>query len=317
MASPIPENDELQLAIRFFGVGVAKLRESLAALDGSILLLAHDEGGKYWTYKHPTVGDAFSQLVSENAELTEIYLRGAKPEYIFREVVCAGVTHQGAPVSVPPDLYPLLIGRLKDEPTYQLAAFLTYRADKKFSEMLLESRPEILDRLSSFGSPICEDSDSQLLARLHSLGMLPKDLRENFIDCLRKAVIDDADASFIEDADIRSVLTEEEVGQLLEVAESNVLNRIDSHVDRIRNSWERDYDPSQVFDNFENSVKAFARELRWRTNHSPALERMAIAVSDATWEMRTEYEPAESLSAPVASAETDGPTTLIFRDIDD
>lgn len=63
-----------------FGVNSGAVREQLEALNGSLLLLAQDEVGPFWTYKHPTVSDAFARYVAGSPELVEIYLRGARPE---------------------------------------------------------------------------------------------------------------------------------------------------------------------------------------------------------------------------------------------
>ena len=107
--SPVPEGEEVRLASSAFGVNPAAIKDALNFLNGSLLLLAHDEQGRYWTYKHPTIGDSFAQLVANDSELTEIYLKGARPELILREVVCAGTMLMGAPVCVPHHLYSLLI----------------------------------------------------------------------------------------------------------------------------------------------------------------------------------------------------------------
>jgi hypothetical protein len=80
--SPVP-HAELQAAAQAFGVAIGAIRDQLYALNGSVLLLAQDEMRRYWTYKHPTVSDDFAHYVAKDAELVEIYLRGAKCESSF------------------------------------------------------------------------------------------------------------------------------------------------------------------------------------------------------------------------------------------
>ena len=63
-----------------FGTTAGSVREQLDALDGSLLLLAQDEKGPYWSYKRPTVSDAFARYVARSPELVEVYLRGARAE---------------------------------------------------------------------------------------------------------------------------------------------------------------------------------------------------------------------------------------------
>src|SRR5262249_55770831 len=151
---------DLGPAARAFGVSSGAAREQLQALNGSLLLLAQDEAGPYWTYKHPTVSDAFADYVAGDAELVEVYLRGATPASIVDEVVCAGATVDGAPVVVPDSLHDLLGDRIRDLEAYRLASFLSYRSNRQFSRLLLQLRPDILKRLYSFSIPNKDDTDA-------------------------------------------------------------------------------------------------------------------------------------------------------------
>jgi PAS domain-containing protein len=264
VASPVLDGEELVVAKEAFGVSSASVREALNALNGSLLLLAQNENGRYWTYKHPTVGDAFAQFVAGNPELVEVYLRGAKPEFIVNEVICAGVTLQGAPVCAPKHLYPLLVERIAKQESYYLVGFLSYRADREFAELLLASRPDLLDRLTSFENPIAEDMNASLLVRLHQFGLLSKSLRQNFYECVMQSITESADASFLFDNDIRCVFSDEEIETLLDYAEEHVLKRIPYHVNRLRRSWDKDYEPEEYFREFQMAVRTFVGAMKWR-----------------------------------------------------
>jgi len=117
--SPVP-SQALAHPAESFGVMPAGVREELDALKGSMLNLAEDEEGPYWTYTHPTISDAFASYVAKTPELVEIYLRGAKAETMVREVVCSGVHLQGAKVTVPVTLQDLLLDRIADLPSSSL-----------------------------------------------------------------------------------------------------------------------------------------------------------------------------------------------------
>ena len=146
IASPVPSS-ELQAAAEAFGTTSADTRDQLQALNGSLMLLAQEDTGPYWTYKHPTVSDAFARYVSASPEQVEVYLRGAKPDSLLREVVCAGQLVQGASVTVPDSLHALLLSRLEEVNSYSLGIFMSYRANCAFSKMALTQRPKILRRL--------------------------------------------------------------------------------------------------------------------------------------------------------------------------
>lgn len=318
VASPISESDELQLASNAFGASTASIREALNALNGSLLLLAHDEDGRYWTYKHPTIGDAFAQLVANDPELSEIYLRGAKSELIIREVVCAGVSVAGAPVCVPVHLYGLLIDRLKAEELYRLRGFLSYRSDRRFAELLLAERPDLYDGMKQFLSPISDDSDASLLARLHELGVLPEFIRMTFVDAVRRLAVDDADASFLEDEDLRRVLTKEEIDSILLDVESGVLGRVSEHIKRLRDAWDSDYAPDFYFDTFQSAVKTFAKAVSWRADYAAVVKEASTKIRHVVQELEEEYEKPETVSAPASiKEESHSPLAHIFRDVDE
>jgi hypothetical protein len=316
--SPVPDGVELRLATDAFGASAASVRNALSALNGSLLLLAHDDRGRYWTFKHPTVGDAFAQLVACDPELAEVYLRGAKADHILNEVVCAGINLRGAPVAVPRHLYPLLVKRIERQQGYQLAQFLSYRADKEFAQLLLASRPDLLDGLRFFAAPISEDMDSSLLARLHELGLLPEELRQNFYKCVRKAAVEEADASFLGDPDIRNVFSEDEIDSLLQEVETKVLRCVPDHIARLKSNWDKDYPPEEYFAQFKSAIRTFVKEISWRADYEETISEASQAVRMAVDEMEAYYEPPKTVTAPTSSKEiSDSPLTHIFRDIDE
>lgn len=318
IASPVGDCGELRLAQSAFNAHGADIRNALNYLNGSLLLLAQDESGPYWAYKHPTVGDAFARLVADNPELTEIYLRGAKPDVILHEVVCSGTRLPGASVVVPTYLYDILISRIECLPAHQLKGFLSYRADRQVAKHLLEKRPDLLSGLGSFFSPISEDSDASLLTRLHELGVLVEELRENFVQCVHEAAIEQADASFLDDIDIRGVLSDDEIDTILRDVEPGVMRCVSDHVSRVRLDWNGNYPPNGHFDQLCHAVRTFAREMSWRADYTFIVDEMEHAVQEAVAEMEFDYEPPDTVDVPV-SGETRNrsPLVEIFRDVDE
>jgi hypothetical protein len=317
--SPIP-SQELKSAEDAFGVSVADIRNQLDALNGSLLLFAQDEAGPYWTYKHPTVGDAFAAYVARSPELIEVYLRGAKPDSIVHEVVCAGCLIFGAPVVVPDTLHALLAERISGIEDYRLSSFLSYRSNARFTQIMLPRRPDILDRLRLFSVPLKDDTDAKLVATLHEQGLLPDPIRLNFVEEVRAAAVEYADASFLDEdyCSLASVLTEEEKDSILDEVESEVLGKISHHVDRLRSEWSNDTEPDDYFDQFEGSIKLFASALSSKSDYSKAIRTAQSDISYAVSRMNEDYEPSTPTSAPIASSTPQStPLTNLFRDIDE
>jgi hypothetical protein len=277
--SPVPLHD-LEPPSLEFGVNSGATREQLEALNGSLLLLAQDEAGPFWTYKHPTVSDAFARYVAGSPELVGAYLRGARPESIAYEVVCAGCEIYGAPVVVPDSLHPLLAERLVGLESYRLASFMSYRSNRNFSQLMLDRRPDIFQRLKNFNIPMKEDTDVSLLATLYQQGLLSEETRLNFVGEVRRAAVEEADASFLDYSTLHEVLTEEEKDDILDEVEDKVLRRVDRHIDRLQDDWSKDSPPEDYFDEFKRAIRLFADALSYRSDHkaTPAYHRHSATI---------------------------------------
>lgn len=314
--SPVPSSTLDQPATAF-GVTPALIRAQLEALNGSLLNFAKDEEGPYWTYRHPTISDAFAANVAKSPELIEIYLKGAKSESIAYEVVCAGITVRGAPVVVPNSLHKLLADRIGNLSSYSLASFISYRANRSFAKRLIKLRPDLWDRFGYFGRPLKDDLDADFLAALHRFGLLNEERRQEFVAHVRAAAIEEADSSFLENEGIASVLTDEEREDILDQVANEVLSRVDDHVERLRKSWGNDYDPGDYFYQFRISLRLFADALSDRINVENFNQAAETRISSAVRRMSASYEPNTETVAPTqqSAAKADSLDEL-FRDVD-
>ncbi|WP_150700278.1 hypothetical protein, partial [Pandoraea terrae] len=212
--SPILDGTELSLASQAFGVSSSAIRNSLNELDETLVLRAHDTNGAYWRFKHPTIAEAFGRLVAQNPELVELYLTGAKPEWLMSEVVCSGMHVKGALVVVPPTYYPLLAKRLAVCDSSSLRSFLSLRASADFSRKLIELRPTLIAEKFSYYRRIADEVGAHFLARMYEFGLLPEENRLTFVKALHDAAIKEADSSVVEKDYLRNILTADEIEEL-------------------------------------------------------------------------------------------------------
>lgn len=308
-------------AVSAFDSTEAATRRELQTLNGSLLLLAQDEQGPYWTYKHPTVSDAFARYLAQSPELVELYLRGAKPETILFAVVCAGVTIQGAPLVVPTSLNELLLERIGKLANYLIATFLSYRSNTSFSQMVLTRRPDILDSARSFASPIHEDSDARLLVSLHRQRVLPGNWRDHLATKLLEALVAEADPSVFELNYVDTILTEDEKKRAVVLARDKVLTNIPHYVSEVRSGWSRDYPPDDHFDTLESAIRSINEAVERVEPEVPRPDPMALLrheVRRAVARMEEDFEPQSSTSAPVASSTPQSAALQsLFRDVDE
>jgi hypothetical protein len=315
--SPVPTQMLAQPASAF-GVTPALIREQLEALNGSLLNLAEDDEGPFWTYRHPTVSDAFASCVAKSPELIEIYLRGAKAESIAYEVVCGGIRLRGASVVVPDSLHELLADRIANLPSHNLAHFITYRSNYSFTVRLLELRPDIWKRLDVLNRPLKEDMDVDLLGTLHRHGLLSEDRRKSFVEVVRAAAVEEADDSFLDDSGIANVLTLDERDSILSEVEKEVLGNLDNYVGRLRRLWDHDYDPDDYFDSLRASIRRFADALEDRIDIEFIMQSAELYISSAVRLMQNDYVPDPESAAPTqqSAAKADSLDEL-FRDVDE
>ncbi|MCW2265885.1 hypothetical protein M2305_001832 [Gluconobacter cerinus] len=286
--SPVP-NAMLVEPATTFGVEPALIRHQLEALNGSLLNLAEDEEGPYWTYHHPTVGDAFASHIAKSSELVELYLAGAKPSSIVNEVVCAGIQLEGAPVIVPNSLGDLLLTRISSLPKPSLSNFIINRANKLVSEKLLKIRPDILTDISSFTVPIKDDADVRLLAVINHYGLLPEERRLQFVESLRRAATEEGDDSFLEDKTIGSLIKDSEIKSILGEMSKVIINNIDNYVDQIKSSWSSDYDPDEYFGVLRNSLDNIHEALGDKIDKDDLENLFDCSIGRFVGEMREEY----------------------------
>lgn len=313
VSSPI-ESELLQDAATAFGVTPSEVRDAAGSLNGSLLLLLQLDEGPAWTYKHPTISDAFASYLAASAELTETYLRGAKPASIVWEVVCSGQLVAGASVVVPETMLELLADRIEALERYRLVSFLSYRANAKFCKIMLDRRPDILGRLTSFHAPIKDDIDTDLVVSLFEFGLLPDENRRYFADSVRDAVLENADASLFMEDRIASVLNQKERLSILDLIKNEVAPKISNYADELMQDWQNDSDPDQFFDELELSIET----LMEAASASEVMSTLRSTISDHIWDMQQNYEPVSSTSAPVQNSSSNASSVIqLFRDIDE
>lgn len=268
--SPIAPTDELGLVTRLFGESASEIARALELLNGSLTLLVEHPEGRRWSFRHPTIADAFSVLVTESPELVELYVRGAKLDRLMDEVVCGAINVQGANVRVPAVFYSGLVDRLKDHPLDgRVQRFLTSRCDRDFVELYLSLKPEFSMVVSKINSGLAYDPQAEFLAHLASLGLLPETARKAATERVEELAFTWMDAGVFSNSKIRQLFTPDEFGELEERFKREVLDDLDSTVRR----WGEDYSSTNMASHF--------RELR--ENLEIAQSHFKIDIADASF----------------------------------
>ena len=169
---------------------------ALQALNGSLVVLSHASDESFWRFKHPTIGDAYAEILVLSQEMLGIYIQGSAPERIIDQVTCGDVGIEKA-VVVPKTLFPLMLTKLGESSprkSYKspwlsawgtkdaLQGFLSRRCSKDFVSLYLLNNPDLLDRVSKPGLFLYAVSEVRLAERLHEFGLLPEENGKKFIE---------------------------------------------------------------------------------------------------------------------------------------
>lgn len=248
---------------------------ALEALNGSLVLHSHASGESFWRFKHPTIGDAYAEILVQSPEMLGIYIRGSAPERIVDQVTCGDVGIEKA-VVVPRPLFPLVLAKLGESSpskSYKsawlsawgakraLQDFLSRRCSKEFVSLYLEHHPELLDRVSEPGLFLDTVTEVRLAERLHEFGLLPEEKRKKFVETVSNYALEGQDADALGDEEIRSLFKDDEFEDLRERVRAELLPRLDD----VRQEWETNHRSDetpeghmqQLLESFETLKKCF------------------------------------------------------------
>lgn len=211
LPSPIGQSEALATVTRLSSSDASEISRELEAMNGSLTLLVAGAQSDRWVFRHPTIADAFADIVAGSAEQVELYVAGARLERLMVEVVCGPDKPRGAKVRVPVALYPTLLKRLAHiKLDYATKTFLATRCEPAFLEAFVAARADVLE-LASKVYPLLDDSpDVPVLAALHRAGYLPEDRRLVAVGRIAEFTVEQFDVGVFTNPDVRSLLTDDE-----------------------------------------------------------------------------------------------------------
>jgi hypothetical protein len=276
--SPIAPSDALQTVCRLTGVGVADVARAMEALQGSLTLLLESETGRRWTFKHPTIADAYAALVAESPEMVELYIRGAKLEKVLSEVVCGPVRIAGASVQVPHSLYDALLDRMAGKGLLhaQVLSFATYRGDQVFLDRLVEREPDFSKIVSNITSDMSWSPELDFLAKLHSRGLLAETVRLSAVEHVASLTVDHADAVPFSDKTVRALFSDAEFTELKTRFRTEVVEKLGLSPE----DWEKRLvygDRERHLNDLKDAIMAYASLL----SHDAEIQELAAASATA------------------------------------
>lgn len=258
LESPIELQGSEQDAIERLGSTLGECIRALDALDGSLVSNMHVDDQSVWRFKHPTIGDAYAEILASRSDLLDIFLIGSTTENLLSQITCGSIDVEKA-VIVPKSRFPMMIERLKDfsvsnqykaewlsswSARRKLYRFLTYRCSKDFLAVYIEERPEILQRIAKPGMSLSVVPEVDLAVRLYKFGLLPEETRKAFVETVSTYAVEGDDLHALDDLGVRSVFHDGEFERLVEAVRTDLF----PDLEKIRLTAEENYSYSDLPD---------------------------------------------------------------------
>jgi len=301
-------------------------------LRGSLVVHATLKGESFWTFKHPTIGDAYSAMLRESPELLGIYIRGSGIEKLTRQVTCGDVEIEGA-VVLPTTLFPAIIERLAEYKTSssyktewmavwgarrELLGFLAGRCSRQFLEAYLSVDVKLIDSLVKPPLYLEFSPEVDLAVRLFKFGLLPEYARKSLVEAVSKYAREGDDGRVLIDSDLRSMLSDKELRRLHEAIRTDLLPKIEQVRLAHQADRELDDDPTWHMRRFEQVLSAIEQIYSQSRRIRKLVERERSHVRE--W---IDMNPMEESRSSAQNIGVDSPSAnhnlnrSIFDDIDE
>jgi hypothetical protein len=261
IVSPVTISKEENEILGLLGSSGAEARRSLKELEGSLLLLLESDGSSYWQFKHPTVRDAFSQLVAENSELLDIYLSGTPLDVMFNEVTCGKITLKGSKVNVPRSRFRKLFSRIKSfermdsKMEREFVIFLSYRCDKAFLEAVIAQDPSLLQNLKPDPGNFW-GTHLRLIITLHKYGLLPPNMKSDAVAAIIDHSIQVLNSAVI-DEEYRILFPSKNLHRIAFETLQKILAKIDEQISELVDDYSQG-DPEDAFSELDCALNEYA-----------------------------------------------------------
>lgn len=282
LQSPIDLTENEEAALRILGVGLPAAREALVALDGSLVSLVRSSDKATWTFKHPTIGDAYASIVAGDPELLDIYMSWTSTEKLLSEVTCGDVGLEGVKVMVPQNRFLRFAERLNEmRPGKKLFSFLATRCSRDFLKLYIYLHPELGDLISKPGSYLSSRSEVDLLIKLHEASLLPDEWRCRFVKQARHLALETPDLDFLSEERIRSLFRPEELASIIEMIREELLPDLSAIVDNWLDNYDSDQEPDDWFQPLREVVGTLSSEFKDDPNITAILAEAASEIDGA------------------------------------
>ena len=237
-----------QAVAELTGYTLTKIQDCFAELKGSFLKLS----GSKWTFAHPTISDALTEILRQKPHMMAALIRGATIDTILSSFTCEGSPLIRDALVIPTALDDALVARLGHTPdewhrNWMLFHFLSYRASDAVFAKAIQQFPGLLRRSSWQTDLAGNDPRLAAYARAHFRDVLPDDLRLQAADSLESAALTDLDVSFFGEPDTLALIPPLRLVGLGLALRTTILPSLEDRIDEIAADADLNDEPDSHF----------------------------------------------------------------------
>lgn len=330
VTTPIALDEKEKSALKMINGDVGMIYGALAAQKNVLVKKSFDSSGMSWKFSHPTIREAIATIISDEDDLLDIYLAGAKWEEIVSECACGMSGAAGAKIFVPESRFPIVIEKLSGADfsntweRYSLCRFFARRCSEKFLRVWVvdysSSHHRFLDSFSCFAT---NHSFCSVLSRLKELDLLVENYRQAFLKDLRVALEYDLDPTGLDES-FSNLMTNEERKDFTNYVKDEVLPRAKDLIEEYEYRFDPESDdPDDYLSELDRHLESFNEIFHGHSDVEIFVDDAVEEIEQAKRRLKAkaneipEFDLEESQNIPSASS---APEILqsrsIFDDVD-
>ena len=257
--SPVNLGLEEGRAIERLGSSEAGCIRALEDLNRSFVQLVDVQEGRYWRYKHPTIGDAFALILASSPDHLRIFVDGSSTERLMDLVTCGDVGLKNATI-IPKVMFHDLVQRIYNYasaealPSTQtrgrLYSFLKNRSCYDFLVLYIAHDQGLIPGLVKEFARSWFTSTADLALLLFRQGLLPEDARASIMSKIQDEVFDSDELSYIYDEEMHEFFTPSELAGFLDDVQKYVLPNLNDLRQTVTSSYNYEYEPDHHVSDF-------------------------------------------------------------------
>jgi hypothetical protein len=305
LADPVADGAVADTVLRTYGVSIHDVRDSLDALEGSLVKRVRHATSQMWQLHHPSMIEALQEELASRSAQFALYLQSTNLHAVLRDTTTEVPAPGRRLLFVPDAAYEHLLPRLlaaKSQTINSIASYLAERASSTLLHALDSADPTLLDRaLSVEPEPEGTDAAANLAVRLHRESALFGEHRRRLVEgTIRKGAETSGWCGFLDIEGLRAALPELESAFIQDELKCSFESTL-----RLYDWYAQELSSVELIDSAIEAIDAHCMRLHdalqrtgsWSVAEATRLDDLKVSCTERLFEKRTQIEENEERRA--------------------